>query len=340
MNAKERIMAILNHEEADRIPCFGANSTVTYQQMEKVGAFWPEGHEKGDVMAKQALAAHTVLGFDAVRVPFSQTIEAVALGCKLKPGSSYDGEEGIPGIDHPPPYQLDDTPQFPDDFLNRGMIPELLKAVRILKEQLKGEVPVVAGIIGPFTIAGALLDIVPLLKATVRAPEKIKPFLDLAEKAGTTLANALVEAGADIIACEDMTASPLLIRANIYRDLELPYQQKQFAAISVPKILHICGNVDSIVAYMGQTGAEILSLEPKASAQLARKVCGPEIILMGGADVAEVLYLKDPATVRRECRKCIDDGIQILAPGCAVAPGTSSANLLAMVETARTYQQR
>jgi [methyl-Co(III) methanol-specific corrinoid protein]:coenzyme M methyltransferase len=61
---------------------------------------------------------------------------------------------------------------------------------------------------------------------------------------------------------------------------------------------------------------------------------------MGGADVAEVLYLKDPATVQRECRKCIDDGIQILAPGCAVAPGTSSANLLAMVETARTYQQR
>ena len=340
MNAKERIMAVLNHEETDRIPCFGANSTVTYEQMEKVGAFWPEGHEKGEVMAKQALAAHTVLGFDAVRVPFSQTIEAEALGCTLKSGSGPDGEEGIPGIDHPPPYQLDDTPQFPDDFLNRGKIPELLKAVKILKSQLKGEVPVVAGIIGPFTIAGALLDIVTLLKATIRAPEKIKPFLDVAEKAGTTLANALVEAGADIIACEDMTASPLLIRANVYRDLELPYQQKQFAAISVPKILHICGNVDSIVTYMGQTGAEILSLEPKASAQLAREVCGPEIILMGGADVAEVLYLKDPETVRRECRKCIDDGIQILAPGCAVAPGTSTANLLAMVETARSYQRR
>jgi [methyl-Co(III) methanol-specific corrinoid protein]:coenzyme M methyltransferase len=339
MNAKERIMAVLNHEEADRIPCFGANSTVTYEQMQKVGAFWPEGHVKGEVMAKQALAAHTVLGLDAVRVPFSQTIEAQALGCTLKSGSGPDGEEGIPGIDHPPPYQLDDEPEFPDDFLNRGTIPELLKAVRILKEELKGEVPIVAGIIGPFTIAGALLDIVPLLKATVRAPEKIKPFLDVAEKAGTTLANALVEAGADIIACEDMTASPLLIRADVYRELELPYQQKQFAAISVPKILHICGNVDSIVAYMGQTGAEILSLEPKASAKLAREVCGPEIILMGGADVAEVLYLKDPVTVRQECRRCIDDGIQILAPGCAVAPGTSTANLLAMVETARTYQQ-
>ncbi|MEJ2222405.1 MAG: MtaA/CmuA family methyltransferase [Desulfobacterales bacterium] len=339
MNARERIMAVLNHEEADRMPCFGANSTVTYEQMEKVGAFWPEGHVKAEAMAKQALAAHTVLGFDAVRVPFSQTFEAEALGCTLKSGTGPDGQEGIPGIDHPPPYDLDDTPQFPDNFLDRGSIPELLEAVRILKAQLKGEVPIVAGIIGPFTIAGALLDIVPMLKATIRAPEKIKPFLEVAEKAGTMLASALVDAGADMIACEDMTASPLLIQAKTYRDLELPYQQKQFAAIAVPKILHICGNVDSIVAYMGQTGAEILSLEPKASAQLAREVCGPEIILMGGADVAEVLYLKDPETVRRECRKCIDDGIQILAPGCAVAPGTPTDNILAMVETASTHHQ-
>jgi [methyl-Co(III) methanol/glycine betaine-specific corrinoid protein]:coenzyme M methyltransferase len=340
MNAKERITAVLNHEKADRIPCFGANSTVTYAQMEKVNAFWPDGHEKAEPMAKQALAAYTVLGFDAVRIPFSQTIEAEALGCTIKPGTGFDGQEGIPGIDHPPPYQLDDTPEFPHDFLDRGVIPELLTAVKILKSELRGEVPIVAGIIGPFTIAGALLDIVPLLKASVRTPDKLVPFLDVAEKAGTMLARALVEAGADIISCEDMTASPLLIPPKVYREIELPYQQKQFDAIPVPKILHICGNVDPIVEYMGQTGAEILSLEPKANAQLAREKCGPDIILMGGVDVAEVLYMKDPETVQRECRKCLDGGIQILAPGCAVAPGTATENLVAMVETVRAYHRQ
>ena len=78
----------------------------------------------------------------------------------------------------------------------------------------------------------------------------------------------------------------------------------------------------------------------RRAAELAREVCDPEIILMGGADVAEVLYMKDPETVRRECQKCIDDGIQILAPGCAVAPATSTDNMLAMVEAAQgAYQQ-
>ena len=120
MNARERVMCVLNHQKPDRMPCFGANSTVTYGQMEKVQAFWPEGHENGEVMAKQALAAHSVLGFDAVRVPFSQTFEAEALGCKIKSGLAAEGIEGIPGIDHPPPYKLDDSIDFPDDFLSRG----------------------------------------------------------------------------------------------------------------------------------------------------------------------------------------------------------------------------
>ena len=132
MKAKERVMRLLNHQAPDRMPCFAANASVTYDQMEKVQAFWPEGHEKGEVIARQALAAHTVLGFDAVRVPFCQTFEAEALGCKLKLG----GSEGIPGIDFPPPYSIDDTPVFPEDFLSRGRIPELLKAIRILKNEL------------------------------------------------------------------------------------------------------------------------------------------------------------------------------------------------------------
>lgn len=333
MNAKERVMAVLNHQKPDRMPCFGANSTVTYDQMEKVQAFWPEGHEKAEAMAKQALAAYTVLGFDAVRIPFCQTFEAEALGCKIKSG----GTEGIPGIAHPPPYKLDDTPVFPDDFLSRGRIPQLLEAVRILKKEVGDDVPIVAGIIGPFTISGSLVDTVVILKATFKAPEKMRPFLEVAEKAGTTLAKALIDAGADIISCEDMTASPDLIAPKTYRDYEVEYQRRQFDAIPVPKILHICGNVDGIVEYMGQTGPEILSLEPKANAGLARQKCGQDVVLMGGVDTATTLFMKDAPTVKEACEDSISEGIQILAPGCAIAPGTPTGNLLAMVEVAKAH---
>ena len=333
MNSRERVFSVINHKKPDRMPCFGANSTVTYEQMEKVQAFWPEGHENGEAMAKQALAAYTVLGFDAVRVPFCQTFEAEALGCIRKSG----GKEGIPGIAHPPPYKLDDTPVFPKDFLSRGHIPELLKAVAILKKEIGNEAVIVGGIIGPFTIAGSLIDTVPLLRATFKAADKIRPFLEVGQKASAALANAMIDAGADIIAVEDMTASPDLIAPKTYRDLEVEYQTRVFESIAVPKILHICGNVDSIVEWMGQTGAEILSIEPKADAELSRRKCGPNMILMGGVDTATVLFMKDAATVREACEEQIATGIQILAPGCAVAPGSPLENLLAMVEVAKKH---
>jgi len=333
MNAKERVMRVLNQQEPDHMPCFGANSTVTYDQMEKVQAFWPEAHSNGEAMAKQALAAYSVLGFDAVRVPFCQTFEAEALGCELKPG----GTEGIPGIEPRPPYTIDDTPEFPDDFLARGRIPELLKAVRILKKEVGDEVPVIAGIQGAFSIAAYLLETVILLKATLKAPGKIPPFIEVGEKAGTMLGQALIDAGADIISCEDMSSSPALLTPQTYQEVVLEYQQRQFAALSVTKILHICGKVDPIVEWMGQTGANVLSLEPKANLQTAREKCGSNIVLMGGADTATTLYFKSPEEIKAECETMIADGIQILAPGCAVAPGTPLENLLALTEVARAH---
>ncbi|MCP4623752.1 MAG: MtaA/CmuA family methyltransferase [bacterium] len=261
-------MHVLNQQKPDRMPCFGANSTVTYDQMEKVQAFRPDAHFNGEAMAKQALAAYSVPGFDAVRVPFCQTFEAEALGCELKHG----GSEGIPGIEPRPPYTIDDTPEFPDDFPARGRIPELLKA-------------------------------------TLKAPAKIPAFIEVGEKAGTMLGQALIEAGADMISCEDMSSSPALLTPQTYQEVVLGYQQRQFAALSVPKILHICGRVDPIVEWMGQTGADDLSLEPKAGVQTAREKCGANVVLMGGADTATTLYFKSPADIKAECETMIADGI-------------------------------
>jgi len=337
MNSKERVMAVINHQKPDRMPCFGANCTATYEQMEKVQAFWPKAHEDGEAMARLALASHTILGFGAIRVPFCQTFEARALGANIKPGKLPDNMEGIPGIDHPPAFRIDDTPVFPNDFLFRGHIPELLKAVSIVKKEVGDKVPVIGGIIGPFTLAGSLIDTIPLLKATFKAPDKLRPWLELGEKAGTALAKAIIDAGADIICCEDMTASPELIAPKTYKELELEFQTKQFDAICVPTILHICGKVDPIVKWMAQTRPDILSLDTKTNPKVVREKCGPDIVLLGGVEVATTLFLKGPDEIRKESEQAIADGIQILAPGCAVGPGTPTKNLLTMLEVAKEH---
>src|SRR5512140_3844430 len=130
MNGKERMLAALAGKPVDRLPVFSANQTGTYPLMDATGAEWPEAHMKAEPMAKLAAGAHTVFGFDAVRVPYCQTMESEALACTVK----YAGREGVPRIDvHA--SQLSDEPAYLYDFLSRGRIRELLKAVSLLKAQ-------------------------------------------------------------------------------------------------------------------------------------------------------------------------------------------------------------
>ena len=333
MTPKERVMKVFSHEKPDVMPCFCVNSTPTYEQMEKVGAYWPEAHERAEPMAKLAMAAYSVLGFDAVRAPFCQTFEAEALGCKVK----WGGKENIPGIDHPPPYKIGDTPEFPEDFLERARIPQLIEAIRIMKREVGDEVAIIGGIIGPFTIAGAMLDAVPILKASFKTPDSLHPFLEVAEKAGTMLGKALIEAGADLIAVEDMQASPDLIAPHTYHLLEEAYQRRQVEALDAPVVLHICGNVDKILPFMDDTGCAAVSIEPKSDVRLARKIVGGQGILIGGVDTATTLFMKGPEEVKEGSREQIEMGLDILAPGCAIAPGTPLENLLSMVSVAREY---
>ena len=49
------------------------------------------------------------------------------------------------------------------------------------------------------------------------------------------------------------------------------------------------------------------------------------------------LFMKSPEDVKEAAREQIEMGLDILAPGCAVAPGTPTENLLAMVEVAQEY---
>jgi [methyl-Co(III) methanol-specific corrinoid protein]:coenzyme M methyltransferase len=48
--------------------------------------------------------------------------------------------------------------------------------------------------------------------------------------------------------------------------------------------------------------------------------------------------MKGPEEVEEGSREQIEMGLDILAPGCAIAPGTPLENLLCMVRVAREYK--
>jgi [methyl-Co(III) methanol-specific corrinoid protein]:coenzyme M methyltransferase len=333
MNAKERMLAALAGQQTDRAPVFSANQTGTYPLMDETGAEWPQAHQEAEPMARLAAAAHTVLGFDAVRVPYCQTFESEALGSTVK----YAGREGVPRIDQHA-YHLTDEPSYPADFLSRGRIPELLKAITLLKEQFGDDVAVMGNIVGPFSIVANLVGITDVLKASFKKPDSLLPFMEVAEKAGTDLGKALVDAGADILVIEDMMASIDVISPPIYERIAQPYEKRQIEGLpKVPTIMHICGKVNPIAAMIAQTGTTAISVEPSVDAPDLKQTlsgAGRPVPLIGGVDAVVTLFSGSPEDVKNDVRKALSEGYDMIAPGCSIPPSATNENLRAMVQAA------
>ena len=198
MTGRERLLKALKGEPTDRPSVISACQYATYDLMDAVGASWPEAHRDAELMATlSGKGGAEVIGLDAIRAPYCQTIEAEALGAKIKSG----GKTHIPSIaEHP--YKVDDVPEFPDDFLTRGRVPVAVKAVSLMKEKYGDQVLVMGGIGGPFSIANSLIGITPFLKAMFKTPDKIQPFLEMGYQAALTFGKAYIEAGADAIVIE------------------------------------------------------------------------------------------------------------------------------------------
>lgn len=333
-SSRQRVLSVLRHEHTfGRTPCVSASQTATLDQMEKTGAYWPEAHCSAGKMSTLAAAAHTILGLDAVRLPFCQTIESEALGCKIRSG----GVEHVPGIaSHP--YDLPDTPQLPSDFLQRGRIPLLLEAIEMLRREVGSEAAIIGGVVGPFTLAGALIGTRKLLTTAVKNPEALKPFLKLGLEAATILAQALIQAGADIICVEDMEVSPDLAGASVYRSQVYPYHKCLFREVNAPTILHICGDTRSIMNLLMNCGASCLSYEAGVHATALARRAHRQVALMSGPDAAITLATGAPDEVEAECRTLLQQGIDLLAPGCAIASITPTENVRAMVRAAEGYR--
>lgn len=333
MTSRERVLAALRGEKTDCMPVICVNQHATYEQMEKLGAGWPDAHNNAEKMAALAAGGYSVLGLDAVRVPYCQTFEAEALGATVKDG----GKQNLPSISEHP-YKIGDEPVLPADFLERGRIPELIKAVKILKATLGDKVVIMGGIVGPFSIATSLLGITDMLKACFKKPDTIRPYIEFSEKAGTILANALIEAGADVIVVEDMMASLDMISPKIFRELAVPYQKIQIEKIKAPTIIHICGKLDALMVDIARTGTTAISVEHTVNVPEALEKFKAENInvpIIGAIDPVKTLFQGTPEAIKNEVLNAYRDGIGLVSPGCAVPPATTAANIKAMVEAAR-----
>jgi [methyl-Co(III) methanol-specific corrinoid protein]:coenzyme M methyltransferase len=203
--------------------------------MDALGIHWPEAHVDAELLAGLALGAREILGFDIVRVPFDQTIEAELLGAEVDLGGRAAG----PAVKRHPLAIGEPLPRFPD--LGAGRARAVTDSIAILRERLDGAAAVLGGIVGPFTLAGQLLGTQAIVVESLLHPGAVRPYVDFAARVGAEYARRQVEAGADAICVEDMASSLDLVSPGIHAQLIHEVQKRLIAAIEAPVILHVCG---------------------------------------------------------------------------------------------------
>ena len=62
-----------------------------------------------------------------------------------------------------------------------------------------------------------------------------------------------------------------------------------------------------------------------------------KIRLVGNINNPTTLYARGPAEVREEVFKCLDAGVQMIAPECAVPLATKPENLIAIPRAVREW---
>ena len=321
MNSHERLMTILSgrKEEIDRLPVINSVGTYAADAMRAFDAYWPAAHKDPEKMAKLAMGLSKLVGLDNATVPFELTLEAEVFGAQLQ---FFEDKIRWPSVKGFVAQRVSDL-KFPDDATKAGRIPVVCNAIRILKKELDGKIPVIAYINCPFTSIGSyLIDPVEFHKYLKSDPARVHEFFKEAVPYYANIANAFKEAGADIITFRDEGVSLDNISPKHFDEFVKPYLTKLISFVLPPRILHVCGTLISgkleIIKSLMECGPEAITMDEKTPMKEARALVdeyrrGFPI----GGNVSAILIHKGPIdAIRDAVRRAVEEGTDMVAPGC------------------------
>lgn len=338
MRPKERVMNTLEGDKVDRIPVFSGMGNVTVQGMEKYNIDFSSSHQDAEMMSRLACSTYELFGFECAVVPFDLGVEAEALGCEV---NFYPGKEQIlyPTIKTKLLEEVE-KPEVPDELGDKGRVPLVKEAIGRCKEILGNEVAVGSYVLGPYTLAGQILELDILLKNSFKSPREVGPLLDELVKAVTGIANEYAKAGADYIAVREMGAPSDIISPRLFKTLVQPPLKKAVSGIDAPTILHMCGDTNMLVEMLHEVGANAISVEQKNDVAQSREKLGQDAVLLGNIDPFDTLIKGAREEVEKEVKAAIEGGVDGIMPGCDIWPEVPEANMRALVESTERYGKK
>ena len=336
LTPKERVMRLLRKEPIDTMPFFSDMGMVVMPGIEKSGFNFPTIHTSAERMAWSAIHSARMMNFDCVVIPYDMTMESEAVGNTI---SLYEDSEDIlyPTIPNKIWSTLDEV-VIPDKIWEKGRLAMLPEAIKIIKENAP-DLPVGCWQLGPFTQAGQMLELDLMLKGVFKQKEMVGKVLDQISDMIIGIGKFLQEAGCDYITLREPGVAADLLSPRTFKEFIQPRLTRILAAWESPKLLHICGQTEPLLAMMNECGADGLTVDIKCDIRKGREILGPDVLFMGNVDTYKMTC--DPETPTQDAidhiKDMIDGGVDAVMPGCDLWPDIKAENMKACVDTAHDY---
>ena len=312
---------------------------MTHPGIELCGSTVLKAVTDGQVHADAICALNDRFPSDAVTAIMDLTVEAEAFGAEIR-----FSENEIPNVIGRLVEDAECVAALEVPSLDKGRIPEYLKANRIVASRVKDK-KIYGGCIGPFSLAGRLFDLSELMMAMYIEPETVTILLEKCTAFITSYVQAMKDTGINgVIMAEP--ASGLVSNDDCYQYSSV-YVHKIVDAVQDENfsiVLHNCGNTGHCTDAMIRSGASALHFGNRADMVEALKACPADIPVMGNIDPVGVMQKASPeqvySTVSELLEKTAEFDNFILSSGCDVPPRTPFENIQAFYKALADYNEK
>lgn len=266
------------------------------------------------------------------------SVEAEAFGAKV-----IFSEDDVPTMHGALIQDEADAEALVVPAVGAGRTGECVKGIKEASERITDR-PLLAGIIGPYTLAGRLLDMTEIMVLCYEDPEIVETVVEKATEFLVEYAKAFKEAGANGIVMAEPAAG--LLSPNLIEEFSTPFVQKVREAVEDENFLfiyHNCGEITPIFHKINEVDALAYSVGNAIDMENALKAIPADRLVIGNIDPAGIIRNGKPEVIKAETKalmeRCCKFQNFVISSGCDIPPATPFENLDAFFEAVEEFYQ-
>ena len=268
------------------------------------------------------------------------SVEAEAFGCEI-----VFSDDDVPAVVGALVEDPEEAESLAVPEVGAGRTGMCVESIRKAKALITDR-PVFAGVIGPFSLTGRLVDVSEAMVYCYEEPEMLHTLLEKCTEFSIAYIKALKEAGANGVVMAEPLAG--LISPSHEEEFSAPYVKKIVEAVQDEEfivIYHNCGNyINLMTESFANNGCKAFHFGNSVEMSVMLEKMPKDVLVMGNIDPAAQFRNGTPESMEAAVTELLDRCAAypnfIPSSGCDTPPQCPWNNIHAFFNTVNTYYQK